>query len=388
LPPNDEISAYVTSDILKICDLNADLARLRREELEKVHQHQEYLCTEADLDGVEGMDLRLLNWLRRLQASVDVTAAKYQRRVVGEWSPGLPSASPPSKARAPVRPLPALGALFKFAIAVPIAALFLEIYAHLWHHLLVLLFYLIVIGGTLGYYMLRVRRRRWQERFQDYRALAEALRVQFYWASVGVPVAVSDNYLGHQSDELRWIRQGLRGPALWAMAAGLAVRKPLLLLRWIKDQHRYFLGKGDNRSGNAWENARAAERMEWAAWGLLIAVLLPAAGLFLAHWRFSVFEFEEKMHILDWLVVLLGLLPALAAFPVVIAEGRAYKEHSRAYARAGKVFAQAAERAEALSPEDIAEWRELALALGREALDETAWWLENHRERPIASKAG
>jgi hypothetical protein len=393
LPSARKISSYLTADLFRIRDLNADLADLARAEPEQVHRHQEFLCPETDLESVGATEFYPLNWLRRLQASVDVSAAKFQRNLVGEWSPGLPLAAPLRKAWAERRPLPPLGALYVFATAVPAAALIFEVYAHFRPNWFALVAYLAVVGVTGGYYLLWVRRRKWQERFQDYRALAEALRVQFYWAAAGVPVAASDNYLGHQSDEIGWIRQALRGPALWGMTAGLAVRKPVLLQHWIDDQHRYFLGKGDRKSGKAWENSCAAERMKRITLGLVAAILVPAAVLSFAHIMYFGWELPEKLpeRVAFWvrlLVVLLGLLPALAAFFVVIAEGRSYKEHSHAYARAGQVFAQAAKRAEKLSPEDISEAKELALELGRGALDENASWLENHRARPIASRAG
>jgi hypothetical protein len=387
LPSARKISAYLTADLLRIRDLNADLADLARAELEQFHQHQGYLCPDADLEGVGATEFYLLSWLRRLQASVDVTAAKFQRSLFGEWPPG-----PLRKAWSEGLPRPSLGALYVFAAAVPAATLCFEVYAHLWPNWLALAAYLAVVGVPAGYYVLWVLRRKWQERFQDYRALAEALRVQFYWAAASVPVAVSDNYLGHHSDEIGWIRQALRGPALWGMAAGLAMRKPLFFRHWIADQHRYFLGEADGNSGKAWENSRAAVRMKWATVSLVAAVFLPAAALSIAHLSFFGWELpegpEKKLLWVRVLVMMLGLLPALAAFFVIIAEGRSYKEHSHAYARAGQVFAQAAKRARELSPEDIGEAKELALELGREALDENAAWLENHRARPIASRAG
>ena len=55
----------------------------------------------------------------------------------------------------------------------------------------------------------------WQRRFHDYRVLAEALRVQFYWAIAGVErPAVSrfghDAFLKRQELELGWISNMLR----------------------------------------------------------------------------------------------------------------------------------------------------------------------------------
>jgi len=59
------------------------------------------------------------------------------------------------------------------------------------------------------------RRGAWHRRYLDYRALAEGLRVQFYWAVAGV-VSESeskfahDNFLQTQDPELGWIRNVMR----------------------------------------------------------------------------------------------------------------------------------------------------------------------------------
>ncbi len=45
-----------------------------------------------------------------------------------------------------------------------------------------------------------------QGRYLDYRAVAEGLRVQFFWRVAGLKDEVCANYLRKQLDELRWIR--------------------------------------------------------------------------------------------------------------------------------------------------------------------------------------
>ena len=349
-------------------------------------KHEEYLCPDTDR-GEESVLQRVpaaarppLLWLRRLQAALDIEASAYQARIMGIWSPGLPW-------REGVRPW-TLGALFVFAAAVPAVVLCFEIYSHFGKHPVALAAYCLWLAGPLAYYLLWVRREEWQERFQDRRALAEALRVQFFWAAAGVPVAVSDNYLGQQADALGWIRLALRGPALWGVGAALAVGGPnaaLIRRRWLDDQRDYFVGK----QNKARQNERAAV---WMERGVRVAVaLLVAGGLSLL--LLTALTGEALSH-LDppWLedvpILILGLLPALAAFFVIVAEGRAYEAQAHAYARAGAVFRRAAERAERLRPDDRQGWRELVLALGREALAENATWLEAHRQRPVASKAG
>lgn len=376
----ENLPRHLPEQLRQVAGLGPALtAHLREANLAALHgKHEGYLCPDADggdgpaLESMPAAAHPALHWLRRLQAALDVSAASHQAKIMGVWSPGLPW-------RKGVRLWP-LGALSWFALAVPFMALFYELHAHVFENGWMLVPYWLCIIGPLLFYVLWVRRGQWQEQFQDLRALAEALRVQFFWAVAGVPVAVSDNYLGQHADALGWIRLALRGPALWGVAAATAAGGPnvaVLTRRWLEDQREYFVGKHDK----ARQNEQAAVRMDRGV-RLMVAALvaLPPAALLalLAAW--------------DWpaegLVFLLGLLPPLVAFFVIITEGRAYEAQAHAYARAGAVFRRAAERAATLQPDDRQGWREIALALGREALAENAAWLEAHRQRPVMSKAG
>jgi hypothetical protein len=44
----------------------------------------------------------------------------------------------------------------------------------------------------------------------DYRALAEALRVQIYWMAAGISESVAASYLQQMRSEMSWIRQAVR----------------------------------------------------------------------------------------------------------------------------------------------------------------------------------
>jgi hypothetical protein len=70
------------------------------------------------------------------------------------------------------------------------------------------IFFLIALGLTITAWMvyLRFKRTAAAERSDDYRAIAEGLRVQFYWTACGSGEAVASNYLQRQGGELGWIR--------------------------------------------------------------------------------------------------------------------------------------------------------------------------------------
>jgi hypothetical protein len=66
-----------------------------------------------------------------------------------------------------------------------------------------------VVGAGLYYYA-RHHSHQHAERGYDYRALAEGLRVQFYWNLAGLGRSVSANYMQRQRSELDWIRAAIR----------------------------------------------------------------------------------------------------------------------------------------------------------------------------------
>lgn len=191
-------------------------------------------------------------------------------------------------------------------------------------------------------------------------------------------MAVSDNYLGQHADALGWIRLALRGPALWATAAALSIQgRPataLLTMRWLENQRQFFLRRGK-------EDARAETWMQRGARVSVAMLAVVTAGQLALHLR------PWDLEPWTWTPLLMGILPAFAAFFVITSEGRAYEQHAHAYARGVLVFQQAKELA-LLAAEDATRWRELTLALGREALAENAAWLEGHRARPVASRTG
>ncbi|HEX7194467.1 MAG TPA: hypothetical protein VF207_05820 [Chthoniobacterales bacterium] len=96
------------------------------------------------------------------------------------------------------------------------------------------------------------------ERSDDYRAIAEGLRVQFYWTASGSGEAVASNYLQRQRGELGWIRKVISVAAFpyepnrvqfnqlsldAKLAALQSIRKA-----WISGQYAYFKDKIDDLS--------------------------------------------------------------------------------------------------------------------------------------------
>ena len=287
--------------------------------------------------------------------------------------------------------------LFGFVATVPLAVVLFEIYAHLGRSPWALGLYLALFAGSIAYYEFRIGPRGWQNRFQDYRALAEAMRVQLFWALAATPVAASDNYLRKQSGELGWIQFALRGPALWAAALALALDSPqrdMVTCGWIENQRNYFVGSDPRvMAGKARLHERAEERgKRWARRFLyvglaaaLVLAAIEALRLALSALGVNLVDLWPGLpDAQDWLLVLAATALAVAAFFTVSVNLRAYEAQAHSYALMGRIFERARREATTTSAAtDDAEFQALVRELGREALAENAEWLLDHRHRPI-----
>jgi len=239
---------------------------------------------------------------------------------------------------------------------------------------------------AFGYDRFYVQEYALQTKFQDYRALAEALRVQLFWSLSGVPQAVSDSYLRKQQDDLGWIREALHGPALWATAIAMAMPRPdrrQVEAVWLRGQKAFFVGE-DGRSGRAgacerrfnWCKVRlcVAAAVSFVCCGLLLLVNLHVLG----HW-------QPGEIAIDGLTASVGFAPAVAAAFAIYADRLALEQHAQSYAAMGALFGRALREANHIDYRPACDdaFRDLIRELGCEALDENAEWLKEHRGRPI-----
>ncbi len=121
----------------------------------------------------------------------------------------------------------------------------------------------------------RAKRAGYQNRYQDYRGLAEGLRVQFFWRLAGVDACVADHYLGRHRHELQWIRNACRSSlvaANWPLGSGGDDTAQVVFDRWIDSQGKYF-----ERAAGAQERklGRFERRIQFCFWlGLAIVLVL------------------------------------------------------------------------------------------------------------------
>ncbi len=218
-----------------------------------------------------------------------------------------------------------------------------------------------------------------QARYLDYRALAEGLRVQFYWRLAGLTDNASASYLRKQLDELRWIREALR--ATGAAPPPSAAQPELALECWIHGQATFYAAR-------ARLHERRMQRMErWSRVSLAIGLL--AAFSLVVFWQ--LLEQLSTWH--HWIVLIMGFAPVGAALWEAYGERIGARTQANQYARFAAIFRRAERFISRLEQEQASPSRrdsELALLreLGREALIENADWVLLLRDRPIALPKG
>jgi hypothetical protein len=233
--------------------------------------------------------------------------------------------------------------------------------------------YLGMLLSAFAWY-LWAKRRDYQNKYLDYRALAEGLRVQLFWWLAGLKDTVADHYLRRQRSELDWIRHAIRcwnlpaeiaDEGLGAIEApALADRIRLVLAHWVQDQYAYFV-RAAQRDHTLLEHLK-----HWGQGFFMVGLAWPVMKVLLAfvHPRLKA----------------LGMAPLIAGLLYGYARTRALSEHIKQYGRMSLLFANAKQRLEELMASGkYAGAQALIKDLGKEALAENGDWVLLHRERPL-----
>jgi hypothetical protein len=243
-----------------------------------------------------------------------------------------------------------------------------------------------ILGSDRAWQLWR-RRRDCKTRYLDYRALAEGMRVQFFWDVVGSRRLVADHYLRKQRGELDWIRAAIRGWTLLltereaATDHSAAASDDILQLverDWVQDQRAYFSSRSRN-------NRRFAERGRSAVHTLVFIAVLASLGL---TWVGSPLPPPGTPENLDeareLILVPLVLLSATAALIEGYIEKTAAAEQAKQYERMSLLYAAASDSlSRARRRNDLAGSVAVLEELGNEALAENGDWVMLHRARPM-----
>jgi hypothetical protein len=255
-----------------------------------------------------------------------------------------------------------------------LAAIFFQLYSHVetksWG---LSLPYLGALGVAYAWY-LWAKRRDYENKYLDYRALAEGLRVQLFWRLAGLRHSVADHYLRKQKGELDWIRQALRVWNLRGMAESSATDAqpplkctdslPLILRHWVENQYAYF-------SKAALRDQMKSQRIKKISYAFFMVGI--AMGVI------KVLFSSDHL-----ILVVVGTAVIIAALLFGYAKSRALSEHAKQYGRMAIIFANARGRLEeSTKAGQYTAAAALIEELGKEALVENGDWVLLHRERPL-----
>lgn len=268
-----------------------------------------------------------------------------------------------------------------FCLAI-VAVFSFELYAHLFSKPVVLLLYPLSLALAVTMYVL-AGRWQFQNKHLDYRALAEGLRVQLFWNLAGLPHEVADHYLREHRTELEWIRNAIRSwNSLGAHLSGTGDRRTkelpkarfdLILKYWIEGQRTFF----SNASYRDYERLGRHSRLVKFVFltGLILAIFVVVVhGL----WQQPT-EASLNWHIS---IVVIGILPAVAAAVGGYAEKMAFSAQAKRYEWMTALFTRAGEQLRRVLHEGgEAAAQQLVIDLGKEALEENGNWVVLHRER-------
>jgi hypothetical protein len=253
---------------------------------------------------------------------------------------------------------------------------------------------MLAIGGVLAVFLCGTllaywaHRRSWHRKYLDYRALAEALRVDFYWEIAGVRKEFDgefahESFLQKQDVELQWIRNAMR-----AVSLQLAIRPcgdfasgfPFVYAHWIGDDHpssrhgqmSYYRDKLHKLE----RGMHFSERIDRALLfcGLLLAVTF-AVDVALGPGSFL------PLNVRDAMLWGLALVPVYAAIFEIYLNEKADRALIRQYRYMSALFGFAA--GELRSAETVEMKLLILRSLGHACLAEHAQWILAHRDKRI-----
>ena len=266
----------------------------------------------------------------------------------------------------------------------------LVLFAHLPVHVLwflLLSFYFLIMAYV---HNAGLKKRDEDTKYEDYRSLAEGLRVQFFWRAVGLGDSVVDYYLWKQRTELDWMRNVFRGWNLLtenvSSEASNGDVESLAKIRklWVEQQRKYYASAAmrEERCLDALERfSRIAICTAIAAAMVLLAILLMELipeFLHQSNWGFSKSEWIDPF--------LIAIETALATGALLhhYCNSLAFAEHAKQYAQMSRVFWRASENLEDLEQRKrVGATVGCLKRIGIVALSENGDWVMLHRERPL-----
>ena len=251
----------------------------------------------------------------------------------------------------------------------------------------------LLITAIIWTAFIAIRALRIKDRLQEYRALAEGLRVSAYWQLLEIKPKVADVFLTGQQGPLDWIRRTIRTAALVdelerskqnrsASILDFGRRSQFVHRHWIKGQCAYFFGTsnvvGKAKSGAIVRNEASKNRVRRYT-RAVVGFMIASFFLFLIAHRIGG---DAALIINDIAKLIISTTPAACLaieiyLDLMAYEGTANRMHSlgNSMRRADLYLDQVRHEAAATLP--------VYEQIGREALNETNDWLVLHSSREL-----
>jgi len=233
-------------------------------------------------------------------------------------------------------------------------------------------------------------RRSWHRKYLDYRALAEALRVDFFWEVAGVRNEYAgefahETFLQKQDSELQWIRNAMR-----AVSLQLAIHPcgnfdqgfPYVYANWVGDDHPV------NGSGQMFYYRQRLQKLKYKMhvseridrvllFGGLVLALVFSIDVALRAGAHTLLPQQVRSSLLWGL----ALIPVYAAIFEIYLNEKADRALIRQYQYMYSLFGYAAGQLRAAKSNE--RKLEILRSLGHACLAEHAQWILAHRDKRI-----
>ena len=226
------------------------------------------------------------------------------------------------------------------------------------------------------------KKKGWFDRYLEYRALAEGLRVERFWQIAGLGygearVEAFDLYLRKQVGQIGWIRESLRALSCYEGGSSKEPARQFIYEHWVKEQADYFSAAAERDR----LKLRRFRRIATPLYGAGLIAALAIRGL-----TYASSTFLSTHRPFGLALRLLLLTPGLGGLVSSYSGHLALDEQEKTYRRMAQLFCLGKQKIEASGAQpDLSFFEAIIRALGSEALRENADWLHLHSTHPVQS---
>lgn len=291
--------------------------------------------------------------------------------------------------------------------AVVIGFFFFSFFDEIWSRSVVLLLFPItLIAGYL--FFRKYKKANYENKYLDYRVLAEGLRVQFYWKLGAISENVYERYLYKYKGEIDWIAQALRSLSITANADHYRStdehKEKTTLVKiqklWIRNQLDYFKKKveGNIKKGKPSLQSvlQKQERITKIFFTLSFVfifgiILLKLYSILWMHSSESLFTMEDvkEYFLYSVFLVLIDVCIAVGAAFQAYVEQKAISEEDKQCRKMYELYRRGDEKlTNILESNNLPQAERLLVDIGDEALIENGDWLLLKRSKPLEMPIG